>query len=181
MINIIVAFPKLENAKSIKSILIKNGFPVKAVCTTGTQVLQHADMLGEGMVVCAGRLQDMMYTELREYLPSHFQMLVVAASNLWEDGARDNVVCLSMPLKVYELVSTLEMMSNAPVYRRKKKSGPPRRSEKDRQMIQKAKEVLIVRNNMTEEEAHRYMQKSSMDSGTGMVETAQMILSMMQG
>lgn len=39
----------------------------------------------------------------------------------------------------------------------------------------------MARNNMTEEEAHRYMQKSSMDSGTCMAETAQMILSMMQG
>ena len=45
-------------------------------------------------------------------------------------------------------------------------------------MIQKAKEVLMARNNMTEEEAHRYMQKSSMDSATDLAETAQMILSM---
>ena len=32
---------------------------------------------------------------------------------------------------------------------------------------------------MTEEEAHRYLQKTSMDSGTNMVETAQMILMLM--
>lgn len=31
---------------------------------------------------------------------------------------------------------------------------------------------------MTEEEAHRYMQKCSMDSGTNMIETAQMVLSL---
>ena len=36
--------------------------------------------------------------------------------------------------------------------------------------------VLMERNHMTEEEAFRYIQKSSMDSGTNMVETAQMIL-----
>jgi response regulator NasT len=36
----------------------------------------------------------------------------------------------------------------------------------------------MERNNMTEEEAHRYMQKTSMDSGTDLVETAQMILSL---
>ena len=35
------------------------------------------------------------------------------------------------------------------------------------------------RNNMTEEEAHRYLQKSSMDSGTNMLETAQMVLTIM--
>jgi response regulator NasT len=37
----------------------------------------------------------------------------------------------------------------------------------------------MERNSMTEEEAHRYIQKRSMDNGTGMVETAQMILSLM--
>lgn len=181
MINIIVAFPKMENAKSIKNILVKNGFQVSAVCSAGTQALQHADMLEEGIVVCAGRLQDMMYTQLREYLPPHFKMLVVLSANQQEEDTRDNVVFLTMPLKVYELTGTLEMMCGDLVRRRKRKSGPPRRSENDRKMIQKAKEVLMARNHMTEEEAHRYMQKSSMDSGNGLVETAQMILSMMQG
>ena len=37
----------------------------------------------------------------------------------------------------------------------------------------------MVRNNMSEEEAYRYLQKSSMDSGTNMVETAEMVLSIM--
>lgn len=180
MSNIIVVFPKMENAKNIKNILVKNGFRVNAVCTTGAQALQHADMLGEGIVVCAGRLQDMMYTRLREYLPHYFQMLVVASCNQREEGTRDNVVFLTMPLKVHELVSTLEMMADNRIKRRGKKTGPAKRSEEEKELLQSAKRVLMERNNMTEEEAHRYIQKSSMDSGTGLVETAQMILSMMQ-
>ena len=40
---------------------------------------------------------------------------------------------------------------------------------------------MMERNHMTEKEAYRYLQKSSMDSGTGLTETAQMILSMMGG
>ena len=36
----------------------------------------------------------------------------------------------------------------------------------------------MSRNNMTEEEAYRYLQKCSMDSGTGLTETAQMALAM---
>ena len=46
-------------------------------------------------------------------------------------------------------------------------------------MIRKAKELLMARNNMTEEEAHRYIQKRSMDNGTDLTETAQMILSLL--
>jgi len=175
--NIIVTFPRMENGKSIKSILVKKGFQVHAVCTTGAQTLQYADLLEQGIVVCAGRMQDMMYTQLREYLPQHFQMLVLAAPSLWEQGVAENVVALSMPLKVHELLSTLEMMSHAAVRRRKKRTE---RSEEEKQLIRQAKEVLMCRNNMTEDEAHRYIQKSSMDSGTSLSEAAQMILSMMQ-
>ena len=32
---------------------------------------------------------------------------------------------------------------------------------------------------MSEEEAHRYLQKTSMDSGTNLVETAEMLLALM--
>ena len=38
----------------------------------------------------------------------------------------------------------------------------------------------MERNGMSEEEAHRYIQKCSMDSGTNLVETAEMVLSMMR-
>lgn len=52
MTNVIVAFPKPEDAKSIRNILVKNGFPVVAVCTSGAQTLQYADDLHNGVVVC---------------------------------------------------------------------------------------------------------------------------------
>ena len=38
----------------------------------------------------------------------------------------------------------------------------------------------MERNGFSEEEAHRYIQKRSMDNGTELVEVSQMILSLMQ-
>lgn len=180
MVNIIVAFPKMENGKSIKNILVKHGFHVGAVCTAGAQALHHADLLGEGILICPGRLPDMMSGQLREDLSGQFEMLVMAAPGFLAEEM-EHVVYLSMPLKVHELVSTLEMMAYSIEQRkRKKKFRPQKRSEEEKQILQKAKEVLMTRNHMTEEEAHRYIQRTSMDSGTGLTETAQMILSMMQ-
>ena len=63
--------------------------------------------------------------------------------------------------------------------RKKRRMEPKVRSEEEKRMLQDAKELLMVRNNMSEEEAHRYIQKRSMDNGTGLIETAQMILSLM--
>ena len=85
-----------------------------------------------------------------------------------------------MPLKVHELIQTVETMSYTITRMRKKRRMEPKvRSEEEKRMLQDAKELLMVRNNMSEEEAHRYIQKRSMDNGTGLIETAQMILSLM--
>ena len=89
------------------------------------------------------------------------------------------MVCLGLPLKVQDLVSTLGMMMETIARKRKKlKSQPKERSREEIETIQQAKELLMERNHMSESEAHRYIQKCSMDSGTNMVETAQMIVSL---
>ena len=60
---------------------------------------------------------------------------------------------------------------------RKQKPKPkPQRSEEEKKLIEKAKLILMDRNGMTEPEAFRYIQKSSMDMGRTMTESAQMIL-----
>ena len=63
--------------------------------------------------------------------------------------------------------------------RKKLRQRPKVRSKEDQEMLSSAKAVLMERNGFSEEEAHRYIQKRSMDNGTGLVETAQMILSLM--
>ena len=52
------------------------------------------------------------------------------------------------------------------------------RDPRDENYIRNAKEVLMQRRHMTEEQAHKYLQKESMDTGRKLVESAQMILLM---
>lgn len=180
MIGIIVVFPKKENAINIRNLLVRNGVNVTGVATTGAQAMHYADTVDEGIVVCGYKLKDMMYTDLREYLPENFDMLLVASQDKWNDGLVQGVMGLSMPIKVYDLMNTIEMMlTDIDRRRRKRKKQLKNRDPKQQETVRKAKELLMARNNMTEEEAHRYLQKSSMDSGTNMVETAEMVLSIM--
>lgn len=180
MIGIIVVFPSRENAANIRNLLVRYGMTVSGVCTTGAQAMNHADALDEGIVVCGYKLKDMMYTELREYLPENFEMLLVTSRDKWSDGEVCGVMGLPMPIKVQDLIGTLEMMLTDMERRRKKrKQEKKKRSPKDQELIRHAKELLMERNHMSEEEAHRYLQKSSMESGTNIVETAEMVLSMM--
>ena len=172
MVNIIVVFPELEDAKNIRNLLARNGYSVIGVCCTGAQVLQIIDNLEDGIVICGYRFNDMMYADLRESLTS---------MHILESCDRRDIVSLPLPLRIGDLANTLEMMA-AGMYRRRRrqKSQPKERSEAEKKVILDAKKLLMERNHMSEEEAHRYMQKCSMDSGNNMVETAKMIFALMK-
>jgi response regulator NasT len=106
-------------------------------------------------------------------------MLLIGSPGMWSGQAAEDIVCLGLPLKVHELLSTLEMMIESQTRRRRKRREQPKERSKEEQiMIDQAKALLMDRNHMTESEAHRYIQKCSMDSGNSLVETAQMIVSL---
>ena len=181
MSNIVIAFPKKEVAQNIRKILSQSGYSVQAVCSTGAQALASVNNLENGILICGSRFIDMMYMEIHDYLPPDFQMLLIASPTSIQEREVENLVCLELPMKVHELLQTLEMMEGQIRRRRKRLRNIPRqRSEEDRQMIEQAKALLMDRNKFSEEEAHRYIQKRSMENGTGLVEVAQMILSLMQ-
>ena len=179
MYSIIVGFPKLEDANNIWNLIIRNGFNVCYACTTGAQVVSLVNDLDEGIVVCGYRFPDMHFSELNNYLPKGFEMLLVASPEKLEFCQDNNIVCLPMPIKTHDLLNTIQMMSYQYQRRKKKdKDKPKERTAEEKALILKAKMILMDRNNMTEEEAHRYLQKSSMDSGTNLIEMSEMVLKM---
>ena len=177
--NILVVFPKIENAKSVRNILRKGGYTVDAVCSTGAQALQAANDLDSGIIICTYRLADMIYSELYEYLEPRYEMLLIASKSQIAQLETDAVTCLPTPLKVHELLQAMELLSEAFQRKRKKRRQAPRmRSAQEKHAIAQAKALVSQHMHMTEEEAHRYLQKQSMDSGRGLMETAQMICSL---
>lgn len=179
MAGIIIVFPKPEDGTSIKSLLIRSGYDNVFSCTTGSKAIQLADTLGEGIIISGYRLPDMLYSNILENVEGRFEMLLVASrQRILEDET--GIAMLEMPLKVRDLLNSVEMMENN-LYERthKKKRKPGQRTEEEQTVINQAKEVLMEKNNMSENEAHRYVQKSAMDSGRTMVETAASILAIM--
>lgn len=175
---IIILFPKIEVGNKIRNALIRNGYDAVSICTTGAQALNEMNMRDGGILISAYRLSDMFYTNILECLPSNFDFLLMLPKNGAEIGREDGIVTLSMPVSVFELVNTVQMMMQK---RRKVKKRRPikQRSESEKKVIEDAKALLIERNHMTEEEAHHYIQKCSMDTGRNMIETAEMITTLM--
>ena len=98
-------------------------------------------------------------------------MLLLASQRII-DEAPNSVSTVQMPMKASVLIDTVNDMlyqpGNAGLKKEKKKPKP--RSEKEQNYISNAKRLLMEKNQMTEEEAYRHIQKCSMDSGTNMVE-----------
>lgn len=179
MTGIVIVFPKAEDGKSIRNLLVRYGYEVSAVCTLGSQVLNQIDLMNSGIIISGYKYPDMHYLELKESLPEGFDMLLLASARVCTECADPDIICVTMPLKVQDLMSTLEMMCMHQMRRKKRlRSKPKQRTEAEKRTLREAKEVLMERNRMTEEEAHRYLQKCSMDSGTSLTETAQMVLAM---
>lgn len=175
---VIVAFPKLEDAKKLKNVLNRNGFDDILACSSAYQVISAANDSEGGVVVCGYKLTDMHYSELYGYLPREFSMLLVASPAKFQDCSSQGILCLAMPIHTQELVSTVHMMTMdaAKELKRNRRFRPKRRSPEEQKTIDAAKALLMERNQMTEPEAHKYIQKLSMDSGNDLIETAEMIL-----
>lgn len=173
--SVIIAIPNLDNAQKIGDILKKHGFTPDALCTLGSKVLRKAGELEFGIVICTKRLKDMSYTELYEYLPEYFEVLLLS-SDTDDYKPKDGIMRLSNPFRTQDLINTVDMMLQRLQSKVKKNKKRPVRSVEEQKIVEEAKYLLMERNDMTEPEAFRYIQKTSMDTGRTMVESAQMIL-----
>ena len=90
MVNVIVLFGRIEEAKSIKNLLIRNGINVTKVCTTGAQAAQAADACDDGLIVCGFRYPDMLFSDLNACIPDWFDMIVLASK---ENAFKDPGLC----------------------------------------------------------------------------------------
>ena len=178
MSGIVVVLPKLDNAKNIRKILLGHGFQNVFACSSASAALQTVSHYDSGLVLSGCHLKDMHYLELLDSLPPYFE-LVLLGSPEKVAAAGAGILSLTTPVKVYDLVNTVQMVLGQLERRIKKEKKPKARSEREENYIRNAKFLLMERNHLTEEEAHRYIQKSSMDNGTNMVETAQMILTLL--
>lgn len=184
MADIIIAFPRLDDAKNLRRLLIRNGYDVNTVCDSGSQVMEAVHRLDGGIVISGYRFSDMYYLDINECLPKGFSLLLLASPAKLAECTGEDIVSLAMPFKVQDLLNTLEMMcvqysrfrKKQGIRQQKQLPGQKTRTDNDRRLITAAKEILMERNQMTEEEAHHYLQKLSMDSGVKLTETAAMLL-----
>lgn len=168
MKSIIIAYPNKESAVQLKSVLEREGFYVSNICTTGASVLSIAGDLRDGVIVCASILKDTTAASLADDLPAGFD--VVALTKGGKQVYMGNYLSLPLPLNRQEFISTVAVLVSS-------QSSFTNRKKNDEEYISNAKSFLMSVNNMSEMQAHKYLQKLSMKEGKKMVDVAKQILS----
>ncbi len=172
---VVIAMPRHDDATHIAE-LLKNGgiYDDVHICTTGSDILRKAEDLEVHAVICTRHFSDMGYEELASYLPGNVNILLLTKDATLVPFS-SNVMRLLMPFKAQDLVSTVRLLLPYQPFlgaRKKKKE----RTESEQKTIDEAKHILMERNEMTEPEAFRYLQKTSMDTGRTLAESAKMVL-----
>ncbi len=175
---IIIVMSKIEDTRKLGSLLIKRGLRPDLLCTSAAEALSESSRRDGGFVICGSCLPDMGFLEFRDCLPKSFR-LVILSKNIMSDDYPVDSIKLSLPLRIVDLISVLDKEPGVYADQRQEKQSPrSTRSIEEKRYIDKAKLLLMDRKGMSEPEAYRYIQKSSMDNSYTMVETAQMILLM---
>ena len=172
--NIIVAFEAEENRRRIVDMLESGGIHVGNTCRSGAEVIRIVNKIGGGLVVCGFKLKDMTAADLADNLSGIATLLTIASPMRMQLCDKENVFKLPTPITKSDLMASVRMMSQ--VEQKYYKTALPGRDPEEEKLIKMAKELLMDRNLMTEEEAHRFIQKRSMNTGSKMVETARVII-----
>ncbi len=81
--------------------------------------------LDGGVLLCGYHLQDRYYRDLLDYMPYYFEMLFLASGES-DCEAPTSVLSVGMPLKVSDLVNTVDMMLSQIERRLKKEKKKPK-------------------------------------------------------
>lgn len=182
MENVIIGFTDKKQCNIIRDILFSSGFDNIVTCTSGDEILRAAAQLDGGIIICGHKVAGTPYAEIFELMPEGFKMLVILRAKQADsaDEYKDDIFYIVLPVSKNDVVKTIRAIFNIDGNNQSKgpegfsKAG---RSGDDMAVIERAKLYLMNKYNVSEESAHRFMQKNSMNSGARMADVARKILS----
>ncbi len=176
MIRTVVAFEKDESRDKIADMLEKSGVTVRYRCRSGAEVLRAVKTMGSGVVICGHKLTDMPAEHLAHDLRGQAKFLVLAKQSQLELLSDPDIFKLQIPISAAELRGSVNILIQLDEI--SARAQIPQRSQEEQHMIDRAKEALMEKRGFTEAQAHKYLQKRSMETGTKLAETARLILEM---
>ena len=174
MVRTVVAFDNEASRAKISEMLERGGVTVRYRCRTGHEAIRAIKSMGGGVVVCGAKLPDFTADTLAFELHDYAEFLVVAKPAMLELCENEEIFKIATPITGGELIGAVNMLVQ--MDQQRSRTQIPRRSPEEEALIRKATELLMKKDYMTEDQAHRYLQRKSMAASARMADTAKQVI-----
>ncbi len=166
MARIIIAGASEDSRTKLSRLLASSGFQVFRSCSSGSELRRALSESEDCVVVMIGLLPDCKPDELIWDYQGAVQMLLIARQPTLENCESPEIFRLALPSSGQAVLGAVEMLTQLHRMRL------PRRSGESREVVNRAKAMLMERQGISEPEAHRILQRAAMNRGMKMAELA---------
>ena len=170
----IVAFENTALSQRFSDLMESTGTARCLTCRSGDQVRRLLNKQQAYCVVCSPHLSDGPAEWLYEDLPPSCSLLLVGPQHMLDACSSRDIFKLATPIRKEEALSTVRLLLQ--FGHRMERFVRPGRTGAQQELVDRAKELLMEKKGMSEEEAHRALQKRSMDAGLRLTQTARKVI-----
>lgn len=167
---IVLAFSKDDTAEKIRVMLEGSEYTVSAICHSHAEIMRAIADMDRVTVIMGYKLPDAVADDVAEDLRQGQRLVSIIKAEHRDMIASEDVFVITLPVNRQTLLSSLGVLTGE-TSRAKKVRTP-----EEEKIIQRAKLYLMEHHQMDEAQAHRFIQKRSMDTGTKFIDMARTIL-----
>ncbi len=176
---VIIALQNLDTAKKVESLITDAGYRVLGIYNSGNELIRKCMTLEPEIIIIGYRLSDITIIDVYNSLDDRYSFLAIVNETYRTFVQEEtDIFCICNPITKGVLINSLDLIcqSNKKVSKLKSKVTKLESTMEERKVIERAKGILMEREQLTEREAFRFMQKHSMDKGSKMIEVAGSII-----
>ncbi|MGN1418747.1 MAG: ANTAR domain-containing protein [Acutalibacteraceae bacterium] len=172
MRNIIIAGSASKLIAVLDKMLCQSDIHYQYVCRSASEILALTNELSDAVLIC-GPLKDVPSIYLAKNLPDTWDVILLLASNAPFPYYVSNIIPVNLPVNRMELVETiLSVAEDASETYGTKSTAKKVRPKEEKEIIENAKRIIMRERQLSESDAHKLLQRYSMNLGITMQQAA---------
>ncbi len=170
MARIVIVSAGEDSRNQLAAILTSSGFSLYRVCASAGELRRALADCDDGVVVFVGTVPDCKPDELVWDYGERIQVLLIGRPPVLDSCESPEIFRLALPTSSQAVTGAVEMLTQLHRMRL------PRRQGTEKELVERAKKLLMKQKGITEPEAHRMLQQYAMNHGVRMADQAASIL-----
>ncbi|MGN0467572.1 MAG: ANTAR domain-containing protein [Acutalibacteraceae bacterium] len=172
MRNIIIAGSASKLIAVLDKMLCQSDIRYQYVCKSASEILALTNEISNAVLVC-GPLKDIPSIYLAKNLPDTWDVILLLSSNAPFPYYVSNIIPVNLPINRMELIETiLSVAEDSSETYGAKSTAKKVRPKEERELIEKAKAIIMEERKLCESDAHKLLQRYSMNLGITMQQAA---------